>query len=346
MQTKTKALYSAMLVAMASTYGVDAVDSSYTVAPSIEQTLMDKITESAAYLGRINTVPVDQLTGEKVIGSAQVIPGKRTDTDNNDREPSDILTLGSKTYTLHSTEYDVFIKYSRIDSWAKFPNFQDKYGEYVRKAIALSRIRTGWLGKTAAPVTDSQANPNGEDTNKGWFQVLREFNGGSQWLTEGGNSDEIRVGPGNGSDYVNIDSLVHDVYQLIDPIYRGAGDLVVYVGDDLVADEKARLYAAHGGTPSEKDREKIEASITVFAGLPRAQTPPFFPGTGVFITSEDNLSIYYQSGAVRRHQLNNPKRNRVEDYNSSNEGYVIEDENKAAGIEFANVKLHNGTSWA
>ena len=43
------------------------------------------------------------------------------------------------------------------------------------------------------------------------------------------------------------------------------------------------------------------------------------------VTLLDNLSIYYQRSARRRLLVNNPKRDRLENYESSNDAYVIED---------------------
>ena len=42
------------------------------------------------------------------------------------------------------------------------------------------------------------------------------------------------------------------------------------------------------------------------------------------MTSLDNLSIYVQDERMRRHLKDVPERNRVEDYLSSNEAYVVE----------------------
>lgn len=55
------------------------------------------------------------------------------------------------------------------------------------------------------------------------------------------------------------------------------------------------------------------------------------------VTSWDNLSIYFQDSSWRKQTVDNPKRSRVEDYNSRNEGYVIEQLEKFAMTE--NVEL-------
>jgi hypothetical protein len=67
-------------------------------------------------------------------------------------------------------------------------------------------------------------------------------------------------------------------------------------------------------------------------GLPAAAVP-FFPANAVMITSYDNLSIYFQDGARRRTIDDNAKRDRVENYESSNDAYVVEDLGRAAVAE-------------
>lgn len=348
MQPKTKQLFNAMLIAMAATYGVESVADSFSVVPTIAQELQDKIVESDGFLQEVNVVPVDEIKGQKVIGSAAGLVPKRTDTDNNDRQTSDVLSLGNKDYELFSTEFDTHIKWSTIDAWAKFPDFQERYGKWVRKAIALARIRVGWVGTSAAAVTNPTDNANGEDVNKGWLQLLREYNSGAQWFDGSSGTataGEIRIG--RGGDFENLDAAVHAVKQMINPLHRGAQDLVAIVGEELVAEEKAVLYKALGQTPTEKERIETAVVTRVYAGLPLKTDIPFFPARGILITSLDNLSIYYQSDSWRRSVADNHKRNRVEDFNSVNEGYVIEDEEKAAGVEFANVRLPDGAGdWA
>lgn len=339
---KQKLLFAAMLTVMAETYGVTTVTEQFEVTPTHAQKLQDKIVEQDYFLAKINVVPVDELKGEKVLGSVAGLLPARTNTDNNDRETSDVASLGSQTYELFKTEFDTHIKYKKIDSWAKFPDFQERYANWIRKAIALARVNVGWYGVEAAEETDKEANPNGEDVNKGWLQLLREYNNGAQWLDEGGTENEIRIG--EGGDFPNLDAAVHACLQLINPVHRRGNDLVVFIGDDLLADEQAKLYAAQGRTPSEKERIKNILVTRTYGNLP-VDTPTGFPGRGLLITSYDNLSLYYQDDSWRRKIEDNAKRDRVEDYNSVNEGYVIEDEEKAAGFEFANIKIKAGNDW-
>ncbi|SUD93283.1 phage major capsid protein, P2 family [Ralstonia mannitolilytica] len=52
---------------------------------------------------------------------------------------------------------------------------------------------------------------------------------------------------------------------------------------------------------------------------------PYFPAHGLLVTRLDNLSIYYQEGSRRRTIVDNAKRDRIENYESSNDAYVVEE---------------------
>ncbi|WP_298844331.1 P2 family phage major capsid protein, partial [uncultured Salinicola sp.] len=45
----------------------------------------------------------------------------------------------------------------------------------------------------------------------------------------------------------------------------------------------------------------------------------------IFITALSNLSLYWQTGSRRRYLRDKPERKRVENYESSNDAYVVED---------------------
>lgn len=168
-----------------------------------------------------------------------------------------------------------------------------------------------------------------EDVNKGWLQQARELIP-EQVLDKGADPTKIELGVGG--DYVNLDALVHDVKQMIDPVFRDAGDLIAIIGSDLLAADKGKLYANQAGTPTEKERIEGAQVIATYGGLP-SYVVPFFPSNAVVVTSWDNLSIYFQDTSWRRHVIENPKRSRVEDYNGRNEGYVIEQLEKFAAAE-------------
>lgn len=320
---------------VAEAYHVDDAARTFAVQPTHAQELNDQITERVDFLGRINVIPVSEIKGEKVMLGLSGPATSRTDTNARDREPRHLLDLKNNTYELAHTETDVALSFATIDAWAKFPDFVDRYLTAVQKRIALDRILVGWSGTHAAVQTDPAKYPQLEDVNKGWLQIAREQIP-EQVLKSEDPAKKITLGPGG--DYANLDALVHDVKQMIDPVMRDEGDLVAIIGSDLLAYDKGKLYAAQGQTPTEKERIEEAQVIATYGGLPSFLVP-FFPVKGIMVTSWDNLSIYFQDTSWRRHLLENPKRSRVEDYNGRNEGYVIEQLGKFAALESDSVEL-------
>ena len=305
----------------------------FNVEPSIVQELNDAITAKSDFLSRINVIGVSEIKGEKVfIGVSGPVTG-RTNTKTTDREAKDASALDNNLYELSPTESDVGLPYAKIDAWAKFPDFHQKYSAAVQKQIALDRIMVGFHGTHAAVQTDIVAYPMLQDVNKGWLQQLRE-QAPQQVLKEGKVVGKVTLGVGG--DYANLDALVHDTKQMVDERLRDGGDLVAIIGSDLLAADKAKLYAKQGDTPTEKERIEDAQVIATYGGLPSFSVP-FFPVNAVLVTSWDNLSIYFQDSSWRKQTVDNPKRSRVEDYNSRNEGYVIEQLEKIALTE--NVEL-------
>lgn len=333
LSAKGEKKYAELQDAIAESYGVKRASKMFAVEASVAQELNEAITAKADFLERINIIPVSEIKGEKVfIGVNGPVTG-RTNTKTADRQAKDASALENTTYELVDTQSDVGLPYAKIDAWAKFPDFQDRYSAAVQKRIAQDRIVIGFHGKTAAPQTDLDANPKLQDVNKGWLQQLRE-DAPQQVLKEGKNAGMITLGAGG--DYANLDALVHDTKQMVDEILREDGDLVAIIGSDLLAADKAKLYTKQGDTPTEKERIENAQVIATYGGLP-AFSVPNFPVNAVLVTSWDNLSIYYQDTSWRKQTVDNPKRSRVEDYNSRNEGYVIEQMEKIALTE--NVEL-------
>lgn len=340
MNQLTQQKFGELCAAMARGYGVATVEKQFSVEPTVQQRLQDKIVEQSAFLQKINVVTVDELSGENVLGGVTGPVSGRTDTsvEGHERSPRDVLGLEKYGYLLHQTNSDVAIRYATLDAWAKFPDFQERYARWVQERIANDRELVGWYGENAAKDTDLQANPMLQDVNRGWLQYMRD-NLPANILTEGGNAEEIRIG--EGGDFANLDLAVNDLLQGIPRYLRK--DLVVLVGDELVARDRAALYKAVAGTPSEK--ALFATAMATFGGLPW-ETPTNFPGRGLVITSFDNLSIYEQAGTWRRRVEDTPKKDRVEDYNSRNEGYVVECPEKFVAVESANVRLPDGAGWA
>lgn len=340
MKNDTRQKFAAMLGRLAAGYGVESVAQQFSITPAVAQQLKDKIVEQSTFLPLVNVISVDEIKGENILGSASGPVTGRTDTNGEgERIPRDVLGLARYTYELKQTNSDVYLRYATVDAWAKFPDMAERYARYVHQRIANDMEIIGWYGVSAADTTSLTANPLMQDVNKGWLQYMRE-NKSANVLDEGATGGEIRLGAGG--DWPNLDVAVNDLLQGIPEFMRQ--NLVALMGGDLIAMEKAALYAAVGGKPTEKTL--LAASLTTFGGLPWL-TPSNFPGRGLVITSLDNLSIYQQADSWRRQIVDKPSKDRVEDYNTRNEGYVVECPEKLVAVEFANVKLKNAEGvWA
>ena len=190
----------------------------------------------------------------------------------------------------------------------------------------------GWNGTHVAEDTDLAANPKLQDVNIGWLQQLRNTAPERVLHEVVQGSGKVKVGPSAGNDYKTLDGLVYDAYKtLMDPWHAEAADLVAITGRDLMHD---KLFPLVDGQKA--PTEILAASIVVSQarlGRLAANAVPFFLPNAVLITSWSNLSVYYQEGGRRRSILDNPKRDRVETYESSNDAFVVEDLGKAVLIE-------------
>ncbi|WP_323887174.1 phage major capsid protein, P2 family [Aeromonas caviae] len=303
----------------------------FNVQPSVQQTLETKMQESVAFLSMINMVPVDELKGQKVgIGISSTIAG-RTNTDSKDREPNNPAALYDHNYECAQTNYDTMIGYAQLDSWAKFPDFQTRIRDAIITRQGLDRIMIGWHGTSAAPDTDRDANPLLQDVNIGWLQHIRT-DAPAQVMSEGTEgSGKIYVDTTDG-DYKNLDALVFDaVNELIKPWFQDDTDLVVICGRKLLSDKYFPII-----NDASDNQNKLAGQVLVsqkqIGGL-KAVRVPFFPEDALLITKLSNLSIYWQEGARRRHIDEEPKRNRIVNYESSNDAYVVEDYDCAALVE-------------
>jgi P2 family phage major capsid protein len=259
----------------------------------------------------------------------------RTDTTNKDRNPRPVGSLTPRSYTAKKTDFDTYITYKNLDMWAKFPDFQPRLRNKVIEQIARDRMMIGFNGVTAAPETDIATNPLLQDVNTGWLQHIRN-DAGERVL------DGIKVG--DGGDYNNMDAFVFDaVNELLDPWYRDDSGLVAITGRALLSDKYLGLVNAND-KPTEKIALRTLMSNKTLGNLP-GQGVPFFPSRGILITKMSNLSIYWQTGSRRRQIFDNPKRDRIEDFNSVNEAYVVEDFGACALLD--NILLPDGSGgWA
>ena len=317
--------------------GVPDTARQFNVIPAVQQRLETKMQESSAFLGRINIVGVTAQEGEAVgIGVSGPI-ASRTDTSTADRATRDVHTKDADRYKCVQTNYDTHLRYAQLDAWAHMPDFQQRVAASILARQALDRIMVGWNGTSIANNTDLTTNENLEDVNKGWIQKLREGRPANVISEVAAASGKIQVGgsvaAANG--YKNLDALVFDIKRGLDPWHRNRTDLVAICGADLL-DDKYFTIVNGANAATEMVASDILMSTRRLGGL-QAAVVPHFPANAIFVTPLANLSIYYQRSARRRMLIDNPRRDRIENYESSNDAYVIEDFGAAVLAE--NIEL-------
>jgi len=320
MRNDTRKLYTGYLSQVAKLNGVESAIATFNVDPTIQQKLETKIQESSEFLTKINVIGIDEQEGEKVgLGVGSTVAG-RTNTNVKPRAPRSIGTLSSDKYKAEQTDFDTFVTYKQLDAWAKFPDFQTRLSNAIAQRQALDRIQIGFYGIEAAEQTDREKNPLLEDVNIGWLQQYRTH-APDRVLKEGATAGKITIG--KTGDFKNIDALVYDAIQLLDPWFRRNPGLVVLTGRELVHDKFLALVN------KDQDATNTLASDLIIShrrigGLPLYEVP-YIPEGTILITTFANLSVYWQIGARRRYLKEEPEWNRISNFESSNEAYVVEE---------------------
>lgn len=327
MRNDTRALYNRYVERIEQLNGISDATKKFSVVPSVQQTLETKIQESSAFLSRINIHGVEEMEGEKIgLGVSGPI-ASRTDTTKRARETRDVSALDNQKYRCEKTNYDTHIRYQQLDAWAKFPDFQARVRDSIIVRQALDRIMIGWNGERVAADTDLAANPLLQDVNIGWLQQYR--NNAKERVFSGAKV-------GKGEEFKNLDAVVTLARnEFLDPWYAEDPNLVVICGRELLQDKYFPLI-----NQAQPSTETLATDIVVsqkrLGNLP-AVTVRTSRLHALMVTRLDNLSIYWQISARRRSLKEVPERDRVENYESSNDAYVIEQ--YGAGCVVENIQL-------
>lgn len=334
MRNQSRRLYNAYLDQVAKLNGVESAAEKFTVEPSVQQTLETKIQESSEFLGRINMVGVAEQMGDKIgLGVSGPI-ASTTNTTTTDRATRDVTVMDEQGYVCTQTNFDTHLTYAKIDAWAKFQDFQTRIRDAILRRQALDRIMVGFNGTSRQATSDFGTNQLLQDVNIGWLQKYRTHASDRVLAEVVAESGKVTVGATG--DYKNLDALVFDaINNMIEPWYQEDGGLVAIMSRDLLADKYFPLINT-ANPPSEQAALDMVISQKRVGGV-QAVRVPYMPAGKIFITSLENLSIYWQEGARRRTVVDNAKRDRIENYESSNEAYVIEDYGYGCLVE--NIEL-------
>lgn len=342
MRKETRFKFNQYLSRIAELNGIKTsdLDKKFTVEPSVTQTLFDKIQQSSSFLKLINMVTVGELTEEKVGIDVTGTIASTTDTDGGvERKTADFGKLDAYRYFCHPVNFDYHLKYGKLDLWARFQDFQIRIRNAIIKRQALDYITIGFNGVSRAATSDRSKNPLLQDVAVGWLQKYR--NDAPERVMSSVTADDgtvisntIKVG--KGGHYANLDALVMDAFEsLVAEIHRENPEMVVICGRRILTDKYFPMINKFQANSEQLAGELIISQKTI--GQLQAVRAPFFPANSVFITTLDNISIYLYEDGHRRHIVENPKLDQVENYEQVKVDFVIED--YEAGCLIENIEI-------
>ncbi|WP_368894473.1 phage major capsid protein, P2 family [Kluyvera ascorbata] len=342
MRKETRFKFNQYLSRIAELNGIKTsdLDKKFTVEPSVTQTLFDKIQQSSSFLKLINMVTVGELTEEKVGIDVTGTIASTTNTDGGvERKTADFGKLDAYRYFCHPVNFDYHLKYGKLDLWARFQDFQIRIRNAIIKRQALDYITIGFNGVSRAATSDRAQNPLLQDVAVGWLQKYR--NDAPERVMSSVTADDgtvisntIKVG--KGGHYANLDALVMDAFEsLVAEIHRENPEMVVICGRRILTDKYFPMINKFQANSEQLAGELIISQKTI--GQLQAVRAPFFPANSVFITTLDNISIYLYEDGHRRHIVENPKLDQVENYEQVKVDFVIED--YEAGCLIENIEI-------
>ena len=319
---------------MATSYGVDDVQHQFSVTGPMETKLKAALLESVEFLSLITTMDVDQIKGQVVkVGNYGIATGRKKSgrffTENG---------LDGHNYELVETDSCSTVPWATLAVWANAGTqgqFMQLMSQNTTLRFALDMLRVGFNGTSVAVDSDPEANPMGEDVNKGWHQIVKE-KAPVQIMTDPIYFNPDATGVLKDGEYKTLDAIVTEIKNtLIHPSLRNDPRLVVLVGSDLTATAQTKMMN-EADKPSEKvAAQQMDKSI---GGL-KAYTPPFFPGKRITVTLLSNLHLYTQKGTRSRKSENVEDRKQHEDKYWRMEGYAIEEFEGYAAIDEAAMNI-------
>ncbi|MFD3223555.1 P2 family phage major capsid protein [Rahnella aceris] len=261
----------------------------FTISTPSENSLHIAMLESGWMMGSITLRDIDSSTGQAIeIGDNSLHSGRALSGRFKKK-----LTVNGTPFELVETDSCVSLSYEQLGQLANINSF-DKFvsllSDFFGRAVSLDMLRIGFNGEYTGLPTNPIENPKGEDINTGWHAIAREFNNGSQVITE-------KFSLGEGGDYPHLDALANQLIKdKIPEAFREDPRLVVLVGAELAAKERLRLFNAADRSLS--DAAAAQLLTSSIAGR-FAFVPPFMPGKRLAITTLENLHVYTQKGSRR-----------------------------------------------
>ncbi|EBX7266853.1 phage major capsid protein, P2 family [Salmonella enterica] len=293
-----------------------------------ETQLRNALLQNSEFLSLLpNVLDVDQVTGQVVsTGKPGIYTGRK-----KEGRFSRPLGVDGNEYQLRETDSGSYLAYSLLVVWANAGSeeeFFQRIQAFSNESFALDMLRVAFNGTSAAENTDPEANPNGEDVNIGWHQIVKTRSK-EQVIT-----DAVTIGD-VGADFIGLDAAVTDlVHSCIYEPMRNDPRLVVLASADLIGADTTTMM-----NRIDRPTEKVAAQLIgrQIAGR-TVYTPPFMPEGRLIVTTLDNLHIYTQRGTRKRKAEWNDDRKRFENNYLRMEGYAVEHDELYAAFDKITLK--------
>ncbi|GKW31375.1 major capsid protein [Pectobacterium carotovorum subsp. carotovorum] len=288
-----------------------------------ETQLRNALLHSSEFLSLLpNVLDVDQITGQVVTtGKPGIYTGRK-----KDGRFSRPLSVGGNEYKLVETDSGSYLPYSLLVVWANAGSeeeFFQRIQAFSNESFALDMLRVAFNGTSVADDTDPDANPNGEDVNIGWHQIVKARSA-EQIIV-----DDVTIG-GASADFIGLDAAVTDlVHNCIYEPFRNDPRLIVLASADLIGNDATTMM-----NRIDRPTEKVAAQLIgrQIAGR-TVYTPPFMPEGRLVVTTLDNLHLYTQGGTRKRKAEWNDDRKRFENNYLRMEGYGVEHDELYAAFD-------------
>lgn len=293
-----------------------------------ETHLRNALLQSSEFLRLLpNVLDVDQVQGQVVsTGKPGIYTGRK-----KDGRFSRPLGVDGNEYKLRETDSGSYLAYSLLVVWANAGSeeeFFQRIQAFSNESFALDMLRVAFNGTSAAEDTDPEANPNGEDVNIGWHQIVKTRSA-EQIIT-----GDVTIGGAN-ADFIGLDAAVTDlVHTCIYEPLRNDPRLIVLASADLIGADATTMM-----NKIDRPTEKVAAQLIgrQIAGR-TVYTPPFMPEGRLIVTTLDNLHIYTQRGTRKRKAEWNDDRKRFENNYLRMEGYAVEHDELYAAFDKITLK--------
>ncbi|ENP2075034.1 P2 family phage major capsid protein [Klebsiella michiganensis] len=281
----------------------------FAISPPQENALRLALMEANWFLPLITNRDVAQIRGQVIdVGNPGLFTGRLTG-----RRFTKNVGLSGNQYQLVKMDSCARLPWDMLADWIHSGTTDDEFinlvAEFTLRSFSNDIVRVGFNGTHSATETSEEDYPNGEDIAPGWQQIARDFDA----LHEDPDTpDENRIpgftprilNPGAGSitlgpngDVKTLDALASWVINsTIPPQFQQEPDLVLLIGNDLIAAEQFRLFQE-----ADKPTENIAAQMlaNTVTGR-RVYAAPFLPGKRLVATTLRNLQVLTQRGTQQR----------------------------------------------